>query len=122
MSETLLTIHDLFQYAAMIAVLAAIWEGFRGGLGPRVFDAAGWVLRIQLVLGIIVWLVNSGWNLGAVQGVIHPIAGVAAVGAAEIYTARGNRVTDGSGSRTKGMGFAIALALVIAAIGLAEVA
>lgn len=120
--SALVDIHTLFQYAALLGVIAAIIQGFTGLLSPMVFDIGIWVLRIQVVLGLIVWIGNSGWNLGAMQGFIHPIAGIAALGAAEAFNARGSRATDGSGDRTRANGFIIALVLVIAAIGVAEMA
>lgn len=121
MTDTLITLHSLFQYVALIGVvIGAVAAARSQPPGSWPFTAALWALRIQVVLGVLVWLFAEGWSAGVVQGWIHPLSGIAAVGAVEAMTARARR--EGATSRPILTGYVIAAVLVVVAIGLAEAA
>jgi hypothetical protein len=117
--------HSIWQYVALAAVVVALVFSFQSEMSPtaeRVYRLAGAAVGIQVLLGLILWFLSSGWNLGFMQGWLHPLIGIAAVGVINVFTARARRVGPETGNRVFRTGIIIAVALVVAAIGIGEMA
>ena len=75
-----------------------------------------------MALGIVVWLSNSGWSHGFFQGWLHPILGLAALGVLHAFIGRARREHPEAANRTVRTGLVIAILLVVATIGIGEMA
>jgi hypothetical protein len=117
--------HALWQYVALAAVVVALVFSFQAEMTPtaeRVYRLTGVVVAIQVLLGLILWLLSSGWGLGLMQGWLHPLIGIAAVGVINVFAARARRAGAETGNRVFRTGIIIAVVLVVAAIGIGEMA
>lgn len=88
----------------------------------EVYRITAVAVDIQVALGLVVWIVNSGWALGFTQGWLHPILGLAALGALHTFIARARRGPPETANRKVRTGLMIATVFVVAAIGIAEMA
>ena len=87
--------------------------------GANAISGIAIVVDVQVTLGIILWIFNSGWDQGFFIAVFHPIAMILALGVMHMAIARGRRTakTDhAAGNRMVAMGMLITLVLVFAAI------
>lgn len=117
------TAHAWWQYAALLAVIVSLVFAFRGRMdstAETVYRITLVVVDIQVTLGLIIWLFNSGWNMGFGQGWLHPLLGLAAVGTLHAFIGRARQGDPETASRTVRTGLLIAIVLVVAAIGVAE--
>ncbi|MFZ0013882.1 MAG: hypothetical protein WAL25_07160, partial [Acidimicrobiia bacterium] len=80
------------------------------------------VVDIQVALGIVLWVVDSGWDLGFLQGWLHPIIGIATAGVLHAFVGRASAAGPETGNRVFRTGIIIAVVLVLAAIGIGEMA
>jgi heme A synthase len=119
------TAHQVWQYVALAAVVIALVFSFKASMSPtaeRVYRLTAVAVDIQVALGIVLWLAASGWNLGFAQGWLHPITGLAALGVLHAFVGRARKAHPEVAQRTFRTGMIIALVLVVAAIGIAEMA
>ena len=126
MTDFFVNAHSGWQYVVLLALVVALYFAFaRPTLNPtssRAYSIAAIAVDIQVTLGIVVWILQSGWSLGFVQGWLHPIVGLAALGVLHAFLGRARKGHPENAGRTVKVGFGIALALVVAAIAIAEVA
>lgn len=125
MTEFLLNAHSGWQYLTLIAVGASLGFSFQKTMTPtseKVYRISAVVIDIQVALGIVLWLFDSGWSLGFLQGWLHPIVGVAAAGAVHAVVSNARRVDAGEANTRIKYGFLAVLVLVVAAIAIAEMA
>ena len=126
MTEFFVNAHSGWQYVVLLALVAALYFAFaRPTLNPtssRAYSIAAIAVDIQVTLGIVVWILVSGWSLGFVQGWLHPITGLVSLGVLHAFLGRARRGHPENAGRTVKVGFGIALALVLAAIAIAELA
>lgn len=124
MSEFLFNTHSWWQYVTLVAVIVALVFSFRGSPMDKtvetVYRVTAAIVGIQVLLGLGLWIANSGWNLGFMQGWIHPIVGIAAVGVLNAYIGRARKGDPDSGNRTVRAGVIIAIVLVVGAIAIGE--
>lgn len=126
--EIIRNVHDEMQYAVLAAlvggVLLALWWSARGGAFQRLpFALAMVVVDVQVLLGILLWVGDAGWRLGAMQGVLHPLLALAALGAGHAALSRARRTEDGPAAhRLVALGFVLATALVLLAVVVAVAA
>ena len=80
------------------------------------------LVDIQVTLGIILWIIESGWNLGFLQGWLHPILGVAAAGALHGSVSAARKAHPEVANRNIRRGLFVVVVLVVATIGIAEMA
>jgi hypothetical protein len=97
-------IRYLVLLVGVIAVAYAIygvasrpaWSNLAGQIGA----AFMWITRINLLIGIILWvwkLIQFGWvTLGTTFGILHPLLMFAALGVLEAMAARRGRATNDS--------------------------
>ena len=125
MTDFLTNAHSGWQYIVLIAVVIAIVVSIRSGTawpgsGARIYAYAAIAVDIQVLLGILLWVTASGWDAGFAQGWLHPIAGLAALGAVHAFIGRARTAADATSHRLVRTGFIIGIVLVLAAIALAE--
>jgi uncharacterized membrane protein len=123
MSDFFLTSHGIWQYVVLAAVVVSLVLSFAASMSPtaeRVYRLTAVAVDIQVALGIVLWLVNSGWSLGFMQGWLHPILGLAAVGVLHAFVGRTRAAGAEQGNRVFRIGIIIVVVLVAAAIAIAE--
>lgn len=123
MTDFFFDAHAVWQYVALAAVVVALVFSFQPkmtSISVSVYRLAGAAVGIQVLLGLVLWFLSSGWSLGFMQGWLHPIIGIAAVGVINVFTARARRADPETGNRVFRTGIIIAVALVVAAIGIGE--
>ncbi|HJQ77127.1 MAG TPA: hypothetical protein VJ948_07675 [Acidimicrobiia bacterium] len=126
MSEFIFSAHSIWQYVVLAAVVIALVFAFRRPAMDRtaeiVYRITAAVVGLQVLLGVILWIANSGWSLGFLQGWLHPILGIAAVAVLNVFIARARKGDPGTANKTVRTGLLIAIVLVVAAIGIGEAA
>lgn len=124
MSEFFFNAHVIWQYAVLVAVVVALLFAFRRPTMDRtaetIYRITAAVVGLQVLLGVILWIANSGWRLGFMQGWIHPIVGIAAVAVLNIFIGRARKGEPESANKTVRTGFLIAIVLVVAAMAIGE--
>ncbi|MGH3650860.1 MAG: hypothetical protein ACRDU9_09150 [Acidimicrobiia bacterium] len=124
MTEFFTDAHAWWQYVALLAVVVALVFSFRGPemtpFAEKVYRLTAVAVAIQVALGIVVWLANSGWSLGLMQGWIHPIAGLAALGVLNVFVGKARKADPSEANRVVRTGLMIAVVLVVAAIVIGE--
>lgn len=125
MSEFFYDAHAVWQYVALAAVLIALAFTFQKEMtrtSETVYRVSAVAIDIQVALGIVLWFMNSGWSLGFMQGWLHPIIGLAAVGAIHAVVSKGRDLEPAEANRRIRFGLIVVVVLVVAAIGVAEMA
>lgn len=109
----------------LVALIGGLVVAFAASRRPGeafadpVFSGIAIVVDLQVTLGIVLWLFNSGWDQGFFIAVIHPIAMLLALGVTHMAIVRGRRTAKtnhAAGNRIVAMGMVIALVLVLAAV------
>ena len=123
--DTLVTVHSLVRWLVLVALIGGLVVAFAASRRPGeafadpVFSGIAIVIDVQVLLGIILWLFNSGWDQGFFIAGFHPIAMLLALGVTHMAIARGRRTakTDhAGGNRVVAIGMLVTLILVFAAI------
>lgn len=126
MTEFFVNAHMWWQYVVLLAVVVSLFFAFRSAMmdstAETVYRVTAVTVDIQVALGIVIWLANSGWSLGFVQGWLHPILGLAALGVLHAFIGRARKGHPEVANRTVRTGLIIAIVLVVAVIGIAEMA
>ena len=125
MTDFFLDAHAIWQYVVLAAVIVSLFFAFQKEMTPtaeRVYRLSAVAIDIQVALGIVVWLFNSGWSLGFLQGWIHPILALAAVGVVHAVVGQARQLEPGAANRRVRTGFIVVVLLVVATIGVAEMA
>lgn len=125
MTEFFFDAHSIWQYAVLVVVIASLIFSFQSVMTPtaeRFYRLTGVIVGIQVLLGLILWFLSSGWSLGFIQGWLHPLIGIAAVGVINAFTARARQAGPETGNRVFRTGIVVAVVLVVAAIGIGEMA
>lgn len=122
--DVVLDIHSWFRWVVLVALLAVGVLGLvRSGGGAawnegsdRPFTLATIMLDVQLALGIILWIGNSGWDQSFFIKVIHPVGMLLAAGVAHMAVVRARKGPATSAYRVAGLGLLVALVVVAATI------
>lgn len=125
MTEFLLNAHSGWQYVALAAVVVSVVLSFQSTMTPtieKVYRATAIAVDIQVALGLFLWFSVSGWNLGLMQGWVHPIFGLVALGILHAFVGRARKADPTEANKTVRTGLIIAAVLVVAAIGISEMA
>lgn len=124
MTDTLFEIHRGIGYLAFVVVLVASVMAFNRAKNGQEFSdglpkAAVILLDIQLLLGIVFYVVGEQWDRDPVVAFVHPLLNLAALGLAHVGLARARREQMAADAhRTVGRAFAIAMVLLLVGIGL----
>jgi hypothetical protein len=95
-AEALVTAHSIVRWFVIVGLLATVvagatlWarkEAWSMGYS-RVVDVAVGLFDLQVLLGILVWVTNKGWDLNVFLAYLHPLGMVAAAAVAHIAAAR----------------------------------
>lgn len=125
MTDFLINAHSGWQYVVLAFLVVALFFAFRTKeLTPpaeTAYRITAVVVDIQVALGIGVWFATSAWNQEFLQAWIHPIAGLAALGVLHAFIGRARKSDREMANVTVRNGLIIAVILVLAAIGIAEV-
>lgn len=126
MSDFLVDAHSLWQFVTLAGVIVALIFAFRGSeltvSHRRAYMLAAITVDIQVTLGILVWITNSGWSLGFAQGWLHPVVGLAALGVLHVFIGRARESEPEGANRIARLGLIIVILLVVVAIGIGEMA
>lgn len=126
MTEFFVNAHIWWQYVVLLAVVVSLFFAFRSAMmdstAETVYRVTAVTVDIQVALGLVIWLANSGWSLDFMQGWLHPILGLAALGVLHAFIGRARKGHPEVANRTVRTGLIIAIVLVVAAIGIAEMA
>jgi vacuolar-type H+-ATPase subunit I/STV1 len=105
--EWVATVHSYWRWVVLLVGLAAIVLSVMSMAGNRPWDALTdrlalfftIAMDVQLLIGVVVWIVEQRWAGDLFLGYIHPLAMIAAVGLAHVGRQRADRASD---SRDKG--------------------
>lgn len=126
MTDFFVSAHMWWQYVVLLAVVVSLFFAFRSAMmdstAETIYRVTAVTVDVQVALGLIIWFANSGWSLGFVQGWLHPILGLAALGVLHAFVGRARKGHPEVANRTVRTGLIIAIVLVVAAIGIAEMA
>lgn len=126
MTEFFVSAHMWWQYVVLLAVVVSLFFAFRSAMmdstAETVYRVTAVTVDVQVALGLVIWLANSGWSLDFMQGWLHPILGLAALGVLHAFVGRARKGHPEVANRTVRTGLIIAIVLVVAAIGIAEMA
>jgi hypothetical protein len=127
MTDFLLNAHSGWQYVALAAVIIAVVVAVRGGTdwagtNTRIYSFSAIAVDIQVLLGIVLWVADSGWSKGALQGWVHPVAGLAALGVIHGFISQARAADNETSNGLMRNGFLIGLLIIVVAIGVAEAA
>lgn len=122
--DTLVTIHSLYRWLVLVALVAGGAAGIianaRGrdwdGSADRPYALVAVLVDIQVGLGIVLWLFDRAWEKGVFFAAIHPVTMLLAVGVVHAAVARARKMASQRSHLVAGIGTLVALALVIAGI------
>lgn len=119
--DILVEAHSGLRWLVLVALVAVAVVGFMRAKATAEPDDKwlSWVailFDIQVTIGIILYLANSGWNQGGHIAVFHPIGMLAATAVFHIGLGRGRKTGGGPGWRTIAIMTLASLAIVLAAI------
>lgn len=125
MQNALVDIHSFWRWVVLIVLTVALLRGLAGwlrggewsGFDRTLLLTTVGALDLQLLLGIIIWILGRHWNSGTFLAVTHPLVMIAGVGVAHLASARIKRAPDAVGKyRVLAIGVFLALFLITAAI------
>lgn len=127
MEKFLFAAHSGWRWVALLAALVAIGYGLWGWLGKRSWTTQGRkialfatiALDIQLLLGLVLYVVRESWRPGIPTGVRfeHPTVMLLALAAIHVTNARLKRGTNTGGRyRLLALGTAAAVLLIVVGI------
>ncbi len=124
MKDVLVEIHNYWRWAVLLLGLASIVLAILAAVGRYKWDTVTdrvtlfftIALDIQVLLGIIIWVLGARWG-EIYLGYIHPIAMLVAVAVAHIGRARAERAnTSEERGRTAAIFFVASLVIIAIAI------
>jgi hypothetical protein len=124
MSDTLVTIHSIWRWLVLVGLVVALVYGFsRSSDAPalekstaRPFTFALILLDVQVLIGLLVWIAGSGWDLDVFRAWIHPVGMLIALGIGHAVVGRAAKSGRPSAYRTAAYGLLATLAIVAATI------
>ncbi|MEO6458483.1 MAG: hypothetical protein ABIO92_09485 [Chloroflexia bacterium] len=123
--DLLVDLHSVFRWVVLLVALAAIAFAVLAATGARPWDRVAerlsfffpLTMDIQALIGLVVWVLGSGWAGDTFLGWIHPGLMLAAIGLAHVGRARSEKA---EGSKAKGrqatLFFDLSLLMVLVAI------
>ena len=119
--DTIIDIHSWVRWLVILALVGGAGIGFvRNSRGEPwqegFFSLAVIVVDVQVLLGIIIWVFNSGWDAGFFFAVIHPLFMLAAVAVAHIGLVRARKGNNPRSNLIVAWSFVISLVLVVMAV------
>jgi hypothetical protein len=119
--DIIVDIHSWVRWLVLLALGGGAVLGFvrnsRGepwNDGPFAFAVI--VVDVQVLLGVIVWIFNSGWDAGFFFAVLHPLFMLIALGLAHLGLIRARKLDEPRSNLIMAWSLVASLALVIAAV------
>ena len=120
MADALVTIHSIWRWLVLAALVIAVVYGLtrRSGAAPlekrtaQPFTLALISLDIQVLIGLVLWVAARGWELEVFQAWIHPIGMLIALGVGHAVVGRAKKSEGTTPYRTAALGILATLVLV----------
>lgn len=125
MSDMLFYAHQGFGYLTFVVVVIASVMAFNRAKNGQEFSdgvakAAVILLDIQVLLGVLFYVVGEQWEREPMIAWVHPLVNLAAVGIAHVGLARARKEAMAlDANRTVGRALAVAMLLLLVGIGIA---
>lgn len=121
MIETLVDVHSWLRWPVLAVLLGgggwALIQAPRGVDFSRTpFSVCVAVIDVQVLVGLVLYLVNAGWAEGWFIAIVHPLTMLAAAGLAHVGVSKGAR--EGGARAHQLVGVAFLLALGVVALGI----
>ena len=127
--DTLATVHTYLGYLVSLVVLVTAFTAFGKAKSAREFSAGPYraafgLLTVQVVLGLVIYVVNQVWTVDSVLlAYVHPALAIAALGVGQAMLGRARKTQMAvEAHRTAGRGLVLAFLLVLGAVGVASAA
>ena len=119
--DIIIDIHSWLRWLVLLALIGGAGIGFvRNSRGEPwqegFFSLAVIVVDVQVLLGIIIWIFNSGWDQGFFFAVLHPLMMLAAVAVAHIGLVRARKRNDTRSNLIVAYAFVISFVFVVMAV------
>lgn len=119
--ETLVEVHSGVRWLVLLALLAGAVVGiYRARVGaswePGVFQIGVIALDIQVLIGIVIWIIDDAWSETFFYKIIHPGFMLIALAVAHVGLVLAKRRNDDRSNMLAGGSFILALVLITAAI------
>ena len=123
--DWLVDLHSIWRWLVLLAAVLAIALSALSAFGSRPWDNLAdrlsffftVALDVQVLIGVVLWVLNQAWTRDAFIGFIHPVLMLAAVAVAHVGRARSERATgDRSRGRVALVFFIVSLVIVVLAI------
>ena len=119
--DIIIDIHSWLRWLVLLALIGGAGIGFvRNSRGEPwqegFFSLAVIVIDVQVLLGIIIWVFNSGWDQGFFFAVLHPLMMMAAVAVAHIGLVRARKRNDTRSNLIVAYAFVISFVFVVMAV------
>jgi hypothetical protein len=121
MADALVTAHSIVRWFVVVGLLATVVAGVTLSLRrepwsmgySRIVAVTVGLFDLQVLLGILVWVANKGWELGPFLGYIHPLGMIVAAGVAHVAAARLKRRPGAAFAPTAGLFAALAIVVLL---------
>jgi FtsH-binding integral membrane protein len=121
MAEGLVTAHSIVRWFVILGLFAAVLAGFTLSIRKeswsmgyqRIVTITVGLIDLQVLLGILVWVANKGWELDHFLAYIHPLGMIAAAVVAHITAARLKKQPASAFGPTAGLFGAMAIVLLL---------
>lgn len=119
--DTLVDIHDWVRWIVLLGLVSGVGLGISRHTKaeewqPGYFTATVAAFDIQVLIGIILYFGNEGWDQGTFISVFHPIFMFAALGVSHGGMVYARRQVAEEPNKIIGYAFFVALVLVIAGV------
>ncbi len=119
--ETLVDIHSWVRWLVLLGLVAGTGLALsrhlkREGWESGYFSAAVIALDVQVLIGIVLYLGNNGWDEGTFVAVFHPIFMLAALVAAHVALRYARTHPGGEPNKAMGYGLFVSVVLVVAGV------
>jgi hypothetical protein len=124
MADTLVTIHSIWRWLVLVGLVVALAYGFSrsSNAAPlekstaRPFTFALILLDIQVLIGLLVWIAGTGWDLEVFRAWIHPAGMLIALGVGHALVGRAIKSGKPTAYRSAALGILVTLVIVAGTI------
>jgi magnesium-transporting ATPase (P-type) len=128
MEDLLMNVHSVWRWVVLTLAVLAIFFATQAARGARPWDPTServaflftLAVDIQVLIGVLLWLVRQEWGHEFFLAWVHPVLMLGAAGLAHVGRARADRATDSRDKgRTAAYFFAASLVVMLVAIPIA---
>ncbi len=121
----LLTLHSWWRWVVLLVAAITVIKMLYGWLGRRPWtrldDQLGMIftiaIDIEVLLGLLVWIVTQAWTRGMVAAFEHPITMLLAVVLAHVGRSRARKGADDAAKyRTSAIFYTVSFALILVGV------